>query len=148
VLFWAVTQRVAVNTNRCFVTTYRSHPQVNPEDGTDSLSRRVGKRLSEVSWIVTRDAQKTNLVFRLTDESIQSIQSVQSATGRRGLRISGSNAGYAMFRGSVKGTGYQFHSPVSHSLPFPYDNVCHHISTGVYYLPCNNPEDRSSHCLL
>ena len=31
--------------------------------------------------------------------------SVQSTTGSRGVRISGSNAGYTMFRGSVKGTG-------------------------------------------
>ena len=27
--------------------------------------------------------------------------------------ISGSNAGYTVFRGSVKGTGYPLHSPVS-----------------------------------
>ena len=38
--------------------------------------------------------------------------SVQSTTGSRGVRISGSNAGYTMFRGSVKGTGYPLHSPV------------------------------------
>ena len=31
----------------------------------------------------------------------------------RGVRISGSNAGYTTFRGSVKGTGYPLHSPVS-----------------------------------
>jgi len=31
--------------------------------------------------------------------------SVQSTTGSRGVRISGSNAGYTMFRGSVKATG-------------------------------------------
>ena len=31
--------------------------------------------------------------------------SVQSTTGSRGVRISGSNAGYTVFRGSVKGTG-------------------------------------------
>jgi hypothetical protein len=31
--------------------------------------------------------------------------SVQSTTGSRGVRISGSNAGYTMFRCSVKGTG-------------------------------------------
>ena len=29
--------------------------------------------------------------------------SVQSTTGSRGVRISGSNAGYTMFRGNVKG---------------------------------------------
>ena len=58
--------------------------------------------------------------------------SVQSTTGSRGVRISGSNAGYTMFRGSVKGTGYPFHSPVSPSLPLPCVTVCHHFSTGLY----------------
>jgi len=56
--------------------------------------------------------------------------SVQSTTDSRGVRISGSNAGYTMFRGSVKGTGYQLHSSVSPSLPLPCVTVCHHISTG------------------
>ena len=45
--------------------------------------------------------------------------SVQSTTGSRGVHISGSNAGYTMFRGSVKGTGYPLHAPVSPSLPLP-----------------------------
>jgi hypothetical protein len=57
--------------------------------------------------------------------------SVQSTTGSRGVRISGSNVGYNMFRGSVKGTGYPLHSPVSPSLPLPRV-VCRHISTGLY----------------
>jgi len=35
------------------------------------------------------------------------------------VRISGSNAGYSMFRGSVKGTGYPLHSSASSSLPLP-----------------------------
>jgi len=59
--------------------------------------------------------------------------SVQSPTGSRGVRISGSNAGYTMFRGSVKSTGYPMHAPVSPSCPFPCVTVCHHISTGVYF---------------
>ena len=42
--------------------------------------------------------------------------SVQSTTGSQDVRISGSNDGYTMFRGSVKGTGYPFHLPVSPSL--------------------------------
>jgi hypothetical protein len=58
--------------------------------------------------------------------------SVQSTTGSRGLRISGSNAGYTMFRGGVKSTGYPLHSPVSPSLPLPCVTVCHRISPGVY----------------
>jgi hypothetical protein len=57
--------------------------------------------------------------------------SVQSTTGSRGERISGSNAGYTMFRGSVKSTGYPRHSPVSASLPLPCVTACHHISTGL-----------------
>jgi len=62
--------------------------------------------------------------------------SVQSTAGSRGVRISGSNTGYTMFRGSVKGTGYPFHSPVSPSLPLPCITVRHHISTGLYFVIC------------
>jgi hypothetical protein len=43
-----------------------------------------------------------------------------------------SNAGYTMFRGSVKSTGYPLHSPVSPSLPLPCVTVCHHNSTWLY----------------
>jgi hypothetical protein len=46
-------------------------------------------------------------------------RSVQSTTGSRGVRISGSNGGYTMFRGGVKGTGYPLHSQVSPSLSLP-----------------------------
>jgi len=58
--------------------------------------------------------------------------SVQSTTGSRGVRISGSNAGYTVFRSSVKSTGYPLHSPVSPSLPLPRVTVYHHISNGFY----------------
>jgi len=50
------------------------------------------------------------------------------------VRISGSNAGYTMFRGSVKSTGYPLHSPVSSSLPLLCLTVRHHISTGLLVL--------------
>ena len=60
--------------------------------------------------------------------------SVQSTAGSRGVRISGSNAGFTTFRGNVKSTGYPLHSPVSPSLPLPCVTVCHHISTGLYHL--------------
>ena len=56
--------------------------------------------------------------------------SVQSITGSRGVRIGGSNAGYTMFRGSVKSAGYPLQSPVSPSLPL-LCVVCHHVSTGL-----------------
>jgi hypothetical protein len=58
--------------------------------------------------------------------------SVPSTTGSRGVHISVSNAGYTMFRGSVKSTGYPLHSPFSPSFPLPCVTVCHHISAGPY----------------
>ena len=45
--------------------------------------------------------------------------SAQSTAGSRGVRISGSSAGYTVFRGSVKSTGYPLHSPVSLSISPP-----------------------------
>jgi len=48
----------------------------------------------------------------------------QSTAGSRGVHISGSNGGYTMFRGSVKGTGYPLHSPVS---PFTSPPVGHRV---------------------
>ena len=79
-------------------------------------------------------AQKPDFVFRAkrTSPFKSAGASVQSSTGSRGVCISCSNAGYTMFRGSVKGTGYPLHSPVSPSLPLPCVTVCHHISTGLY----------------
>jgi len=63
-------------------------------------------------------AQKFDFVFRpkRTIPFKSAGASVQSTTGSRGVRISGSNAGYTMFRGSVKGTGDPFDSPVSPSV--------------------------------
>jgi len=76
------------------------------------------------------------LSAKRTSPLISAGASVQSTSGSRGVRISGSNAGYTMFRGSVKGTGYSLHSPVSSSLPLPCGTVSHHISTGLYvHLP-------------
>jgi len=56
---------------------------------------------------------ETTSTFRSTEAS------VLSTTGSLGVRISCSNAGHTMFRGSVKGTGYPLYSPVSPSLPPP-----------------------------
>ena len=62
--------------------------------------------------------------------------SVQSTTGSRGVRISGSNAGYTKFRGSVRVLA-------THSIrqfPLPCVTVCHHISTGLYKLTVSAAE--------
>jgi len=69
------------------------------------------------------DGTRAETRFRLSAERRSPFKtagaSVQSTTGSRCVSISGSNAGYAMFRGSVKGTGYPLHSPVSPSLRLP-----------------------------
>ena len=80
----------------------------------------------------TRAETRFRLSAKRTSPFKSARASVQSTTGSRGVRISGSNAGYTMFRGSVKGTGYPLHSPLPPSLPLPCVTVCHHASTGLY----------------
>jgi hypothetical protein len=80
----------------------------------------------------TRAETRFRLSAKRTSPYKSAGASVQSTTGSRGVRISSSNAGYTMFRGRVKSTGYPFHSPVSPSLPLPCITLCHHISTGPY----------------
>ena len=79
----------------------------------------------------TRAATRFRLSAKRTSPFKSVGASVQSTTGSRGVRISGSNAGYTMHRGSVKSTGHLLHSPVSPSLPLPCVTVWHHISTGT-----------------
>ena len=89
----------------------------------------------EASWNVMAQAQKPDLVFRAKRTSpfkSAGVTSVQSTAGSPGVCISGSDAGYTVFRGSVKSTGYPLHSPVSPSLPLPCVTVCRHNSTGLY----------------
>ena len=82
------------------------------------------------------DGTRAENGFRLSAKRTSSFKSagasVHSTTGSRGVRISGSNAGYTMFRGSLKSTGYPLHSPVFPSLPLPCVTVCNNISAGVY----------------
>ena len=80
----------------------------------------------------TRAVNRFRLSAKRTSPFKLAGASVQSATGSRGVCISGSNARYNMFRGSMKSTGYPLHSPVSPPLSLPCVTVCHHISTGLY----------------
>ena len=74
------------------------------------------------------DGTRAETRFRLSAKRANpfksAVASVQSTTGSRGVRISGSNGGYTMFRGSVKSTGYPLHSPVS---PFTSPPVRHRV---------------------
>ena len=68
------------------------------------------------SWLATSrlrmkcDSTRTETRFRLSAKRTSPFksagESVHSTAGSRGVRISGSNAGYTMFRGSVKSTGH------------------------------------------
>jgi hypothetical protein len=82
------------------------------------------------------DGARAETIFRLSAKRTSPFKSAgasfQSPTSTRVVRISGSNAGYTVFRGSVKSTGYPLHSPVSLSLPHPCVTVCRHISAGFY----------------
>jgi hypothetical protein len=60
--------------------------------------------------------------------------------------MSGSNAGYTMFRGSVKSSGYSLHSPDFNSLPIPCVTECYHISTGLYQPTQRNVPEDTNHC--
>jgi hypothetical protein len=93
------------------------------------------------------DGTRAETRFRLSAKRTSPFKSaevsVQSTTGSRGVHISGSNgsnAGYTTFRGTVKGTGYPLHLPVSPSFPPlqppppPCVTLCHHISTDLYQL--------------
>jgi len=84
------------------------------------------------------DGTRAETIFRLSTKGTSPFksagESVQSTTGSRGVRNSGTNGGYTMFRGSVRGTSYPLHSLVSPSLSLPFGTVCHHISAGVYFI--------------
>ena len=95
-----------------------------------SLWQSVGR--GQLKCDGTRAETRFRISAKRTSPFKSAGASVQSTTGSRGVRVSGSNAGYTMFRGSVKGTGYPLHLPVSASLLFPCVTVCHHISSGVY----------------
>jgi len=75
----------------------------------------------------TRAEARIRLTAKRTRPFKSAGASVQSTTGSRGVRISGSNTGYTMFRRSVKSTGYPLHPPVSLSPPLPCVTVCLHI---------------------
>jgi len=96
----------------------------------------------------TRAETRFSLSVKWTSPFKSAGASVQPTTGSRSVRISGSNAGYTMFCGSVKSTGNPLHSPVSPSLPLPCVTVCHHISSGLYSCYIQYNECGQPYCLI
>jgi len=82
----------------------------------------------------TRAETRFRLSAKRTSPFKSAGTSVQSTAGSRGVRISGSYAGYTIYRGSVKSTGYPLHSPVSPPIPLPCVTVFYYISTGLLTL--------------
>ena len=127
------------------------HTTLHISVSSDSSPRRTSHH-TEGRGQLKCDGTRAETRFRLSAKRTSPFKSarasVQSTTGSRGVRISGSNAGYTMFRGSVKGTGYPLHSPVSPSLPLPCVTACHHISTGVYYINTSSFISSNKHTRL
>ena len=94
-------------------------------------SRTICSRL-RLKYDGTRAETRFRLSTKRTSPFKSTGASVQSTAGSRGASISGSNAGYTMFPGSLKSTGYPLHSPVFPSIPHACVAVCRHISTGLY----------------
>jgi len=138
-LFWDVTQRILVVTD---VAGQALGPIVKGQEVHEDVLRLLDPRQPQKSEGVKPlpphsfpahnsttirtdqlkcDGTRAETRFRLSAKRASPFKStgasVQSTTGSRGVRISGSNAGYTMFRGSVKSTGHLLHSPVSPSLP-------------------------------
>ena len=81
-------------------------------------------------------AQKPDFVFRRNgrfhlNRPGGSGRQFSRLLANRGVRISGSNAGYTMFRGSVKSTGYPLYSPVHLNQPVGVSSVDYWHSRGV-----------------
>ena len=103
----------------CFANSFCQQWRSSSEcssDPSDSNCELIFSR-GQLKCDGTRAETRFPLSGKRTSPFKSAEASVQSTTGSRGVRISGSNAGYTMFRGSVKVTGYPLHSPVS---PSPY----------------------------
>jgi len=127
-----VYQLLAILFCEWIVVTWRPKATIRPEE-----HKVFGM---EVHCVWNVDGTRVETRFRLSAKRTSPFKSaeasVQSTTGSRGVRINGSNAGYNMFRDSVKGIDYPLHSPVSPLLPLSCVTVFHHISTGLYNGTC------------
>ena len=128
---WFLSLPTTLNLTMC---VYHNSSYKRQEQGTSAKQVRYGPfwGRGQLKCDGTRAETKFRLSAKRTSPFKSAKASVQPTNGSRCVCISGSNAGYIMFRGSVKSTGYTLHSPVSPSLPLPCVTVCHHISTGVY----------------
>jgi len=78
---------------------------------------------------VKRNGTRAETRFRLSLKRTSPFKlagvSVQSTAGSRVVRISGSNAGFTMFRGGVKVLHSPISPPVRHRVPSGFDRTIH-----------------------
>ena len=96
-------------------------------------------------WNVMPHAQKPDLVFPLNGRVHLNWRraSVQSTTGSRGVRISGSNAGYTMFRGRVQ--DYWLPTPLA-CFPFTSPTVRYRVPSGFNWALLTDGMTQKVHC--
>ena len=118
-----------------------SHPEYC-KSKLRTLDERDSKFLRRVSRLRLKcDGTRAETRYRPSVKGTSPFKSagasVQSTTGGRGVGISGSNAGYTMFRGRVKSIGYSLHSPVS---AFTSPPVRHSVPSHFNWTlpPCQN----------
>ena len=133
---WTIKKGVKYKATYTYTKTIYSYNYIQIVSTLTEFIEWVSNPYVEARWNVMAQAQKPDFVFRRNGRVHLNRRgaSVQSTTGSWGVRISGSNAGYTMFRGSVEGTGYPLHSPVSPSLPLPSVAVCHHFNWSLLHL--------------
>ena len=114
--------------NLCLQDTALAHPLVSHRllvffshnvetEGFPLDSTQLGRFRLHSKCDGTRAETRFRLSAKRTSPFNSAGASVQSTTSSRGVRTSGSNARYTLFRGSVKSTGYPLLSPRSPSLP-------------------------------
>jgi len=89
-----------------------------------------------------RDGTRAETRFRLSPKRTSPFKStgasIKSTASSRGVRISGSNAGYTTFRGSARVLATHSIRQFFLHFPSPFVTVCHQVSKAIYlyWLSC------------
>jgi len=131
-----------------FVTSLQ-WKRISPDWGLDYQGTRLRFKCDD-----TRAETRFRLSAKWTSPFKSAGASVQSTTGSRGMRFSGNNAGYTMFRCGVKSTSKPLHSPVSPSLPPPVSPCATTFqldsTTSLHRASCTtaNTNEQQCECML
>ena len=112
----------------------RYHPYINLQGLRKTIQNFRHDRWVRHVWNVMAHAQKPDLVFPRNGRVHLNWRgvSVQSTAGSRGVRISGSNAGYTVFWGRVQ--DYRLPTPLA-CFPFTSPTVRRRVPSGSNWAP-------------